>query len=81
MRFIFINNFNITEIPQSVKSNAVQRCALCKKGVSSAPCTIINDKMVLVGCTISNSGWYAKRANRAHDLFKYIICVFQVVVT
>lgn len=56
------------------KSNSP--CTCVQEGDSSSPCTVIEETTALVGCTISNDGWYSKRANKAHNLFKYIVCVF-----
>ena len=70
-----INNFNINQITQSVKHNYL--CTCVQEADSSCPCTLIEDKTVLVRCTIFSDGWCSKRANGAHDLLKYIIGVFQ----
>ena len=70
-----INNFNINQITRSVKHNYL--CTCVQEADSSCPCTLIEDKTVLVRCTIFSDGWCSKRANGAHDLLKYIIGVFQ----
>ena len=70
-----INYFNINQITQSVKNNSLCTCA--QEADASCPCILIENKKVLVRCTIFSDGWYSKRGNRAHDFLKDIIGVSQ----
>lgn len=61
----------------SVKGNSLCTHVLCARRGSFSMHNY-DDKIALLGHTVSTDGWCLKRANKAGEFFKYTICVFQM---